>query len=262
MIPAALAVPAGAALLEGIGGFLGGRSQSRAAQRAADAQIAAQQEAMEFQKQMYGDAQKAWAPYMDAGQRGVQGFESAITGFTQPTLDYTQKDFNLTNWKDPGYDFRLSEAQKLIDASTASKGMTLGSGAIKSMQTRGQDMASQEYQNAFDRWQKESAMRYGQASDQYGRDYDFGKQNISNWRNLTNLGTMGAQAQSNLGAGLAYGITPLITGQGDAAANAALAQGGANASGWSNLGSGLGNFLTNAGQYYSSNPSSIKMYNK
>jgi hypothetical protein len=56
-------------------------------------------------------------------------------------------------------------------------------------------------------------------------------------------------------------MTPLITGQGDAAANAALAQGGADASGWSNLGSGLGSIVKNAGQYYSSNPS-YKMYNK
>lgn len=245
MIPAAVAVPAGATLLQGLGSFLGGRSQSRAAQRAADAQIAAQQEAMNFQKQMYGDTVQNFQPYMQAGQRGLQGFESAVAGFDQPTLDYQQKEFNQTNWKDPGYDYRLAEAQKLIDASTASKGMTLGSGALKSLQTRGQDMASQEYQNSYDRWLKDSAMRYGQASDQYKRDYDFGNQNLSNWQNLSNMGSNAAQAIGNFGAGYAGNIGNLMTAQGEAAGNAALAQGGANAAGWSNLGKGLGDVLTN-----------------
>ena len=261
MIPAALAVPAGAALLEGIGGFLGGRSQSRAAQRAADAQIQAQQDAMNFQKQMYGDIRESYQPYQAAGGRGITGFEDRITNFTNPELQYVQKDFNQTNWKDPGYDYRLNEAQRLIDAQTASKGMTLGSGALKAMQTRGQDMASQEYQNAFDRWQKDSALRYGQASDKWTRDYNFQNQDVANWANLMNTGMQANQGMAGATGNLVTGMTPLITGQGEAAANAALAQGGAEASGWSNLGSGLGGILKNAGQYYSSNPS-VKMYNK
>jgi len=261
MIPAALAVPAGAALVQGIGSFLGGRSQSRAAERAADAQTEAQQRALDFQKQIYGESAQRLDPYLQAGQQGLQQFQSEIAGFNQPTLNYTQSDFNLANWKDPGYDFRLAEAQKAIDASTAAKGMTLGSGALKSLQTRGQDMASQEYQNAFDRWQKESAMRYGQASDQYGRDYAFGQNKIANLGNLANVGLNAAWTLGNLGSGFSGSMSNLMTAQGDARANAALAQGGANAAGWSNLGAGLGDFITNAGQYYSSNPS-IKQYTK
>lgn len=250
MIPAAIGIPAGAALLEGVGNLMGNRSQSRAAQRAADAQIAAQQEALAFQKQMYGDLRESYQPYQAAGQRGVTGYEDRITNFNQPTLGYQQRDFNLTNWKDPGYDYRLAEAQKLIDASTASKGMTLGSGALKSLQTRGQDMASQEYQNAYDRYLKDSAMRYGQASDQYKRDYDFQNQDVLNWQNLMNTGMNANQAMTGMAGNMVTGMTPLITGQGEAAGNAALAQGGANASGWSNLGSGAGNLVKNIGNYY------------
>ncbi len=250
MIPAAIAVPAGAALLEGVGNLMGNRSQSRAAQRAADAQIQAQQDAMNFQKQMYGDIRESYQPYQAAGGRGITGFEDRITNFNQPGLNYVQKDFNQTNWKDPGYDYRLAEAQKLIDASTASKGMTLGSGALKSLQTRGQEMGSQEYQNAFDRWQKDSNLRYGQASDQYNRDYAFQNQDVLNWQNLMNTGMNANQAMAGMTGNMVTGMTPLITGQGDAAGNAALAQGGANASGWSNLGSGASNLVKNIGNYY------------
>lgn len=252
MIPAAVAVPAGAAFLDGIASFMGGRSQSRAAQRAADAQIQAQQEALAMQQKMYDETKQSFKPYQDAGGRGVAGYEERINNFVNPTLNYQQKDFGLSNWKDPGYDFRLSEAQKLIDAQTASKGMTLGSGALKAMQTRGQDMASQEYQNAYDRWLKDSALRYGQASDQWNRDYNFQNQDVANWQNLMNTGMQANQSMAGVTGNMVTSMTPLITGQGTAQANADLAQGGAAAQTWSNIGKGTGDVLTEWGKWYDS----------
>lgn len=249
MIPAAVAVPGAATLVEGLASFAGGRTQSRAAQRAADAQIAAQQRAMDFQEKMYGETKENFQPYLNAGQRGIAGYEEAVGNFQNPTLAYQQKDFNLANWKDPGYDFRLSEAQKAIDASTAAKGMTLGSGALKSMQTRGQDMASQEYQNAYNRHLQDSALRYGQASDQWKRDYDSQNQNVANWGNLAKFGSDAASSIGSFGAGYAGNIGNLMAAQGEAAGNAKLAEGGANAAGWSNLGKGLSSGITNWKMY-------------
>jgi len=252
MIPAAVAVPFGSALLEGVAGAFGGRSQSRAAQRAANAQIQAQREALELQKQMFGETKEMYRPYQEAGQRGATGYEDRITNFTNPELQYVQKDFNQTNWKDPGYDYRLNEAQRLIDAQTSSKGMTLGSGALKAMQTRGQDMASQEYQNAFDRWQKDSALRYGQASDQWNRDYNFQNQDVANWANLMNTGMQATQGVATAAGNYVTGATPLITGQGTAQGQADLAAGGAAALNWSNIGKGAGDVVTEWGKWYDS----------
>lgn len=248
MVP--IAIPAGAALLQGLGSFLGSRSQADAAKEAAQAQAEAALAALDFQRGVYNQTTQQYQPYIEAGGRGLQGYESAIAGFTQPGLQYKQADFNQQNWKDPGYDYRLNEAAKAINASTAAKGMTLGSGALKELQTRSQDMASQEYQNAYDRFLKDSAMRYGQASDQYTRDYTYGTDKVKNWQNLANIGAGAIGNLGSIGSGAGAQIGQTMQNIGDAYAGSALAQGNANAAGWNTLGTGLGNLANQLGQYY------------
>lgn len=247
MVP--LLVPAGAALLQGVGSYLGGRSQADAARQAAQSQADAAREALDYQRGIFNQTSERYDPYIEAGGRGLQGYESAISNFTQPLLNYKQAEFNQSNWKDPGYEYRINEAQKAINASTAAKGMTLGSGAVKELQTRGQDLASQEYQNSFDRFLKDSAMKYGQASDQYTRDYTYGTDKVKNWGNLANIGQTAIGNLGSIGIGSGKLIGQTMQNIGDAYGNAALAQGGANAAGWSNLGSGLSKFVTEASPY-------------
>ena len=54
---------------------------------------------------------------------------------------------------DPGYAFRLSEGQKALDRSAAARGGLISGGALKAATRYGQDMGSQEYQNAYNRYQ-------------------------------------------------------------------------------------------------------------
>jgi hypothetical protein len=56
---------------------------------------------------------------------------------------------------DPGYQFRLSEGMKGLERSAAARGGLLSGGTLKGIQRYGQDMASTEYQNAFNRYQAE-----------------------------------------------------------------------------------------------------------
>jgi hypothetical protein len=53
--------------------------------------------------------------------------------------------------EDPGYQFRLSEGQKALERSAAARGGALGGAAMKSLARFSQGLASQEYQNAWDR---------------------------------------------------------------------------------------------------------------
>lgn len=52
---------------------------------------------------------------------------------------------------DPGYDFRFSQGVKALQNSAASRGTLLTGGTLKALAGFGQDMASQEYSNAFGR---------------------------------------------------------------------------------------------------------------
>lgn len=238
MEPISTAVAAkGLGSLVGAGfNYFGNRAQARAARRAQEEANRILQQGIDFQKGVYTDAQGNLKPMIEAGQRGTASYEQAINDFTQPTLDYTQKDFTLDNWKDPGYQFRLDEANKSINAKMAKSGMGLGSGALKSLQTRGQDMASQEYANAYDRFLKDSAMRYGQASDQYGRDFTFDTTKIGQFGDLSKLGATAASSLMGGGNTAAGNISNIYGTQAENAGNAAITQGQADAANWWNIG--------------------------
>jgi hypothetical protein len=54
---------------------------------------------------------------------------------------------------DPGYAFRMTEGLKALDRQAAARGGLISGGALKAAQNYGQDLASQEYQNAYNRYQ-------------------------------------------------------------------------------------------------------------
>lgn len=73
---------------------------------------------------------------------------------------------------DPGYAFRMSEGLKGLERSAAARGGLLSGGAGKALQRYGQGLASQEYGNAFDRFQRERAAQAGLSQMEYGRFAD------------------------------------------------------------------------------------------
>jgi hypothetical protein len=71
------------------------------------------------------------------------------------TAEYTPEMF--AKGIDPGYQFRLKEGMQGLERSAAARGGLLSGGTLKGIQRYGQDMASTEYQNAFNRYQAERA---------------------------------------------------------------------------------------------------------
>jgi hypothetical protein len=68
------------------------------------------------------------------------------------------KDFSMADFPaDPGYAFRMSEGLKALDRTAASRGGMLSGAALRGATRYGQDMASQEYTNAFNRYQTNRA---------------------------------------------------------------------------------------------------------
>ena len=61
--------------------------------------------------------------------------------------------------QDPGYAFRQAEGMKALERSAAARGGLLSGGTLKGIQRFGQDLASQEYGNAFNRYQVERSAR-------------------------------------------------------------------------------------------------------
>jgi hypothetical protein len=73
-----------------------------------------------------------------------------------PVADYGKyaRDFSMQDFTtDPGYAFRMSEGLKSLDRQAAARGGLISGGALKAAQRYGQDLGSQEYQSAFNRYQ-------------------------------------------------------------------------------------------------------------
>jgi hypothetical protein len=68
------------------------------------------------------------------------------------------RDFGAADFQtDPGYAFRLSEGMKALDRTAAARGGLLSGSTLKGAERFNQDLASQEYQNAYNRYQTNRA---------------------------------------------------------------------------------------------------------
>jgi len=120
------------------------------ANKAADVQAAAADRAAALQQQQFERQVELQAPFREVGLRALNKLEGAS--------EYTP--FSMGQFEqDPGYAFRLAEGQKALDRQAARRGGLISGSALKAAQRYGQDMGSQEYQNAFNRYQIERNAR-------------------------------------------------------------------------------------------------------
>jgi hypothetical protein len=81
-----------------------------------------------------------------------------VTNPNSPDFGKYARDFGATDFQtDPGYAFRLSEGMKALDRTAAARGGLLSGATLKGAEQYNQGLASQEYQNAFNRYQPNRA---------------------------------------------------------------------------------------------------------
>lgn len=146
-----------AALIGGGAALLGGAMASSGARGAAQTQADAANRSADLQRQTYQEQTALNAPWREAGLTGQNrlmelmglGGNAGAAGYGKYAKDFGMADYQA----DPGYAFRLSEGLKGLDRSAAARGGLISGGALKAATQYGQDMGSQEYQNAFNRYQ-------------------------------------------------------------------------------------------------------------
>jgi len=183
---------------------------------------AATEDQREFDK--YAVDEKFTANYMEA----VTGYSQDMQPFSydpakamMPGYDPdAQFTFDET---DPSYQFRQEEGQKAIERSQAAKGNLLSGRAVKEAERYASDLASQEYGNAFSRWQSDQLNQFnmGQTalSSDYNRqltDYNTQQNQLINLANY-GVGAMGATQQASNIYGSQIGNALTQSGQAQAA---------------------------------------------
>lgn len=145
------------------GNLLSGYMGSQAAKESAQTQADAQQRALDLQRDIYLSQLGLQQPFREAGvtaQNRLLDLLGLSANKTAPGYGTMAQDFGMQQFQaDPGYAFRLAEGQKALERSAAARGGLLSGSALKGAQRFGQDLASQEYQNAFNRYQAERANR-------------------------------------------------------------------------------------------------------
>jgi hypothetical protein len=127
---------------------LGGYMQANAIKNASNAQLAAADKAVALQEAMYNQQRADIAPWRQAGEQGLGEYTKGVTNNGALVRPFSMADYQA----DPGYGFRMSEGMKALDRTAASRGGLLSGATLKGAQRFGQDLASQEYQNAYNRY--------------------------------------------------------------------------------------------------------------
>lgn len=89
------------------------------------------------------------APYLKAGAGAEDQLSEALKPGGQLNTPATADQILA---QDPGYQFRLQQGQLALERSAAAKGGAASGGALKALTQYGQDYASGEYNNAFQRY--------------------------------------------------------------------------------------------------------------
>lgn len=155
---------AAAAAIGGVASIAGGLIGGSSAKKAAKIQAQAAREAIAAQKEMFAKQTELQAPFRQAGITSQNQLLTllGLTGGNASSAEYgsAAQPFGMDQFEaDPGYAFRMSEGMKAIERSAAARGGLISGATYKGINRFGQDAASQEYQNAFNRYQTERQAR-------------------------------------------------------------------------------------------------------
>ncbi len=213
-----------------------------AAAAALERQLAAQKEALDaqlgLQRELYQKQVENLSSFKQAGEAGqnrlmdILGLSGNVNapGYGSAAKSFSAEDMQ----QDPGYAFRLSEGQKAIERSTAARGGLQSGAALKAAARYGQEMGSQEYANAFNRYQTERANKIAplQSLQSVGQASAAGQAAAAG-----NLASGSSQALQNYGSGAsgAYGTYGAAQGQ------IAASQGAGASAAYGGYGAGVSN---------------------
>lgn len=197
-------------------------SQSAAMQK----QIASEQVAL--QREQFNRQVELQEPWRKAGVNALAELQGA-SRYTPFGMDQFQAD--------PGYAFRLSEGQKALERQAAARGGLISGSALKAASRFGQEMGSQEYMNAFNRYQAERQAR------------------LQPLQSLAGVGQTATQALGAAGQQFASGASGALGAYGAGAGEALTSGAAARASGYvgqaNAITGGLGTYLNyNQSQNY------------
>ena len=181
------------------GAILGGSAISAfGANKGAKTQADAMRQSAQLQKQMFDIQNAQQAPYREAGYSALSDI-----GGMKPYLTQQFGPEQFAAGMDPGYAFRLQQGQRALQGQANVGGGLIGGNALRGMQDYTQGQASQEYGNAFNRFQTQRSNIYNSLASIAGLGQT----------SLGQSGTQAGQAAQGIGSSMAGVGSALGAGQ-------------------------------------------------
>lgn len=213
----------GSALLGSMAAGDAADAQAASAQAGMDSNERIAQRQIDNQNAMFDKQVALQQPFRDIGLNAQNHVVNMLNG--RYSQDFGMQDFQ----QDPGYAFRMSQGLKALDKSAAARGGLISGNALKAAQNYGQEAASQEYRNAFNRYQVNRSNQ------------------LQPWQSLAGVGqsattTLGGYAGQQ-GAGISSALVQLGAGNAQAYGDMGNARASGYVGGANALTGGLGNYL-------------------
>ena len=168
-------------------GFIAGSViQGYGAKKAADKQAEAADRATAEQRRQFERQMELQEPFRQAGANALPELIEA-SRYTPFDMEQFQQD--------PGYAFRMREGLKALDRTAAARGGLLSGAQLRGVTRYGQELGSQEYTNAFNRYQAERAARLNPLQSLVGMGQT----------NAATMAQQAGQAGQNIGANIIQG---------------------------------------------------------
>lgn len=188
-----------AAAVVGAATVAGSMYSSKQAGKAAKTQAASADRASQIQQENFEQTRKDLMPYKQAGDTALSQLMGQMTPDGYFNQTYTGQDI----YSDPSYQFRLQQGQDAIQSSAAAQGGLLSGATLKALQNYGQESASQEYSNAYNRFNADQTNRYNRLSNLVGIGQNAAAQ----------VGNAGAQTSQAIANNTMAGANALAAGQ-------------------------------------------------
>jgi hypothetical protein len=201
---------------------IGGVVASNSASKAAKAQQNAADKASATELEQFYQNREDMQPWREAGAGALKQMTEGTAVGGDFNRDFTLADFA----QDPGYQFRLDEGTRALERGAAARGGVLSGGALRGVTRYGQDYASGEYQNAYNRFNNDRTQRFNRLAS------------------LAGTGQTATRDVAQMGSQVAGNVANNIIGAGNAQASSYVGQGNAI----SGAAQSLGNFAMN--QYF------------
>jgi hypothetical protein len=179
-------------LIPAAASLIGGAMQSRQVGKAQAAEREQQDKALQLQQRMYEEGVARQQPFLQGGTEDYNRLRAMMMGGPGAAQQFLQMD--------PGYGFRMSEGLKALEGGAAARGGMFSGNALRAAQQYGQNLASQEFGNAYNRLAGLAQIGPAAAGvmNTLGQNYASGAGNI--------YGAMGQTAgQAQLARGSIYG---------------------------------------------------------